>query len=269
MKIREKKCFQMKKGNFFWHYNPFLFPDEIIQEKKPKITKIKNLEDFRKRKYKSSNKKETKNKNQNLYLNQNSNNNLSINIQGSKTSFIPIYTQQELSNPKISENQTIPSGLDLLKKEPLKDSEFGFLNSLKDSNYIPPLNVLTKTKSSDLLKKTKTITSRNVNYNADQFFQKGCFCKNTECLKKYCSCFKSGNVCSSFCECINCENNEYSQKKINKLKSMKEKMFGVVQKKETNRERIEEIKNFFESQNKLALSKSQLFSCNGKILFFI
>lgn len=265
----------MKKSNFFWHYNPFLFPDEMIQEKKQKIIKIKNLEDFRKRKYKYSNKKEPKIKNQNVNQNfyqvsiQNPIQNSLKNTQESQNSFLPVFSRQELSIPQIPKNESILSDFKLLQKESLKDLQPNFLNSFKNLNFAPSLDVLNENKSSELLKNSKQTLSRNINYNTDNFFQKGCFCKSTECLKKYCSCFKSENVCSSFCECINCENTESSQKKKKKLKSIKEKMFGVIQKRETNRERIEEIKNFFESQNKLTLSKSQLFSCNGNILFYL
>lgn len=36
--------------------------------------------------------------------------------------------------------------------------------------------------------------------------RKGCKCKKTKCLKKYCECFSSGMPCGMFCKCENCEN---------------------------------------------------------------
>ena len=37
---------------------------------------------------------------------------------------------------------------------------------------------------------------------------KGCNCKNSRCLKKYCECFQASIYCSDNCKCIDCKNFE-------------------------------------------------------------
>lgn len=35
---------------------------------------------------------------------------------------------------------------------------------------------------------------------------RGCKCKTSRCLKRYCECFQSGVQCTQFCECLDCQN---------------------------------------------------------------
>ena len=37
--------------------------------------------------------------------------------------------------------------------------------------------------------------------------KKGCTCKKSNCLKKYCECYGKGDYCSPSCKCVECFNN--------------------------------------------------------------
>ena len=133
---------------------------------------------------------------------------------------------------------------------------FNFLNShynCKKSNLTPEKNINLNLNMNMSINKPINNNNNNINNSGTKFFTNHnygykCSCSKTQCNRKYCECFNSGNYCID-CNCKNCNNkppiNSYTNKHPtdDSSKNKKEKIICTCTKSGCNKNYCECFKN--------------------------
>ena len=77
----------------------------------------------------------------------------------------------------------------------------------------------------------------NIDQQTNLIHNRGCNCKKTGCVKKYCECYSAGTKCTNLCRCIGCKNSseDHSNKDLLQyhekvLRKRKRRVTGVIAK---------------------------------------
>ena len=141
------------------------------------------------------------------------------NMENKYANIPPIY-QNSLQNQYITENNKI----NYIKLKEVENPQY--INNTPD---ISKNNINDKGAFSLFVNNNNINSPRNnpnINYiksdsNLLQNSKVHCTCKKTKCIKKYCECYSSGNLCYN-CKCENCENKPFFTENISNQKKEEE-----------------------------------------------
>ena len=139
-------------------------------------------------------------------------------------------------NSNLKEEQKIPINypINFMLDNILKENN-EFYKEKKEENNMKDLNNINNEENDNNTEKLKT-QEKNNNTNVTKFFTNHnygykCSCSKTQCNRKYCECFNSGNYCVD-CNCKNCINkppvNSYTNKHPKKDDSSKLKKEKII-----------------------------------------
>ncbi|OMJ77328.1 hypothetical protein SteCoe_23117 [Stentor coeruleus] len=84
---------------------------------------------------------------------------------------------------------------------------------------IPEYEAIRKSKIKSITKRDSSAFRRKMPKDQRKFKNnqksliKGCNCKRTKCIQKYCECYNAGIACTETCNCLKCKNTTLDEKK--------------------------------------------------------